>query len=403
MPPFIAAVNAGVGSFMCSYNNVSTSLQQEAGVSYWACENPETLTTDLKTFMGFQGWVMSDWGATHSTVASALAGLDQEMPGSDYFGQTLEDAITDGLVDESVLDDKVLRILTAMESFGLMDPDTPTASGNIEADATSDAHRATARQLASWSSILLKNENNILPLQDNSNGSIKVAVLGNAAALGYISGGGGSGEVTPVHVVSLLEGIYDRYGVNSSNWGNGSCTFLKNVDYNQPDSPLIEDVGSQGECCDTCANTAGCSYYTYQESTNSCWLKYDDSGYNGTASDCVSGSSGNSQQPLTWLTYVPTGNLTAATQAAQEADIVIVGVATTSSEGSDRTTLSLSDSENELIATAAAANVNTIVVANSPGAILMPWADDVAAIILSFMPGEQVHIHIMSFFLLFFF
>jgi len=105
--------------------------------------------------------------------------------------------------------------------------------------------------------------------------------------------------------------------------------------------------------------------------------------------DCVSGASGNSQQPLPWLTYVSTGDLDAATAAASSADVVIVQVATTSSEGSDRTTLSLSDDENDLVAAAAAANPNTIVIANAPGALLMPWADDVAAIIMSFMPGEQ--------------
>jgi beta-glucosidase len=118
-------------------------------------------------------------------------------------------------------------------------------------------------------------------------------------------------------------------------------------------------------------------------------LKFDDSGFNGNATDCVSGSSGNSQQPLSWLTYVPTGDLDAATAAASAADIVIVAVATTSSEGSDRSTLSLSDDENDLVAAAATANSNTIVVANAPGALLMPWADDVAAILMSFMPGEQ--------------
>jgi hypothetical protein len=394
MPPFNAAVEAGVASFMCSYNNVSTELQQAAGTSFWACENYETLTVDLKTRMGFKGWVMSDWGATHSTVVAANAGLDQEMPGSDYFGQDLKNAISNGVVNESVLDDKVLRILTAMEAFGLMDPDTPTASGNIEADATSDAHRTVARNLAAMSSILLKNDNNILPLAANTDGALKVAVLGNAAALGTIAGGTGSGEVKPIHVVSLLEGIYNRYGVNSTNWGNGSCTFLKNVDYNQPNSHLVSDIGSQGQCCDTCAITAGCSYYTYQESSNSCWLKFDDSGYDGEAYSCVSGSSGNSQQPLSWLTYVPSGDLDAASSAASDADLVIVAVAITSGEGSDRTTLSLSDDDNNLVVAAANANANTIVVANTPGAILMPWADQVAAIVLSFMPGEQVCVSI---------
>ena len=69
-PPFEAAVEAGVGSVMCSYNRVRR---------VWSCENPQTLQRDLKERLGFEGWVMSDWGATHST--SINAGLDQEMPG----------------------------------------------------------------------------------------------------------------------------------------------------------------------------------------------------------------------------------------------------------------------------------------------------------------------------------
>ena len=69
-PPFEAAVEAGVGSVMCSYNRVRR---------VWSCENAETLQRDLKERLGFEGWVMSDWGATHST--SINAGLDQEMPG----------------------------------------------------------------------------------------------------------------------------------------------------------------------------------------------------------------------------------------------------------------------------------------------------------------------------------
>jgi beta-glucosidase len=67
-PPFQGAVEAKVGSFMCAYNKVNNR---------WSCENEEILKHDLKENMGFSGWVMSDWGATHST--SIREGLDQEM------------------------------------------------------------------------------------------------------------------------------------------------------------------------------------------------------------------------------------------------------------------------------------------------------------------------------------
>ena len=75
--PFAASVEAGVGAVMCSYNRLN-------GV--YACENPSSLG-DLKTGFGFSGFVMSDWGATHSTVAAANAGLDLEMPTGAYFSQ----------------------------------------------------------------------------------------------------------------------------------------------------------------------------------------------------------------------------------------------------------------------------------------------------------------------------
>ncbi len=68
--PFLGAIEAGVGSFMCSYNKIN---------DIWSCENNETLNTDLKGHLKFNGWVMSDWGATHSV--SVDKGLDQEMPG----------------------------------------------------------------------------------------------------------------------------------------------------------------------------------------------------------------------------------------------------------------------------------------------------------------------------------
>eukprot|EP00759_Apiculatamorpha_spiralis_P017422 PhF_6_TR2342/c0_g1_i1/m.4190/K05349/bglX; beta-glucosidase len=80
--PFIGAVEANVGSFMCSYNKIN---------SVWSCENNGTLMTDLKERIGFKGFVMSDWGATHST--SIEQGLDMEMPGAGFMGQSLLTAV----------------------------------------------------------------------------------------------------------------------------------------------------------------------------------------------------------------------------------------------------------------------------------------------------------------------
>ena len=85
----------------------------------YSCENNETLATDFKLRAGFEGWVMSDWGATHSM--SINQGLDQEMPGGRYMKDALEAAVAAGTVSQAKLDDSVSRILTQMYKFGLFD------------------------------------------------------------------------------------------------------------------------------------------------------------------------------------------------------------------------------------------------------------------------------------------
>jgi beta-glucosidase len=86
---------------MCSYNRLNNS---------YGCANSKTLNGLLKTELGFQGWVVSDWGAQHAGVAAALAGLDVAMPSGDAFwGSHLVEAVKNGSVPESRLDDMVTR------------------------------------------------------------------------------------------------------------------------------------------------------------------------------------------------------------------------------------------------------------------------------------------------------
>jgi beta-glucosidase len=129
---------------MCSYNRIRR---------VWSCENPETLQRDLKERLGFEGWVMSDWGATHST--SINAGLDQEMPGAGWMGARLTAAVHAGNVSLAKVDDSARRILTPMFAVGLFDaPNTNTKLNNV----TSPEHNALARSLAARSVVLLKND-----------------------------------------------------------------------------------------------------------------------------------------------------------------------------------------------------------------------------------------------------
>jgi beta-glucosidase len=122
--PFQAAVEAGALSVMCSYNKINGTCVKppsRSGKVYhltqrsYSCENAITLSLSLKQRMNFSGFVVSDWGGTHSTAAAANAGLDVEMPIGVHFSDVLlKAAVDNGSVSSSVIDDKVTRILTAM-------------------------------------------------------------------------------------------------------------------------------------------------------------------------------------------------------------------------------------------------------------------------------------------------
>ncbi|MGC2162303.1 MAG: glycoside hydrolase family 3 C-terminal domain-containing protein [Silvibacterium sp.] len=159
---------------MCAYNRVN---------SVYSCENSWLLNDVLKKDFHFQGWVLSDWGGTHSTVKAALAGLDQEMPGDDYFGESLKQAVQGGQVPMSRLDDMDHRILRSMFAAGVIDyPVMPRSVVNPFRG------RDDAQHIAEESIVLLKNENGILPLDAGSIHSI--ALIGSHADVGVLSGGG---------------------------------------------------------------------------------------------------------------------------------------------------------------------------------------------------------------------
>jgi beta-glucosidase len=164
---------------MCSYNKVNGD---------WACENDYLLNQVLKKAWGFQGWVMSDWGGTHSTTKAALAGLDQEMPGSQYFGDTLKKAVETRDIPPARLDDMVHRILRSMFAAGVVDnPPVPKVVDIFQ--GLEDAQR-----IAEASIVLLRNANNQLPL--SATGLRSIAIIGSHADVGVISGGG-SAQVDP--------------------------------------------------------------------------------------------------------------------------------------------------------------------------------------------------------------
>jgi beta-glucosidase len=194
LPAFQDAVQQGAASsVMCSYSYINGTA---------ACQNPYTLSTVLRQQFGFGGFVTSDWGATHSTAASANAGLDMDMPGSDgYFGSALQSAVSSGSVSTATLNSMVSDVLTEMFAFGLFDK-PPT--GSPAETATNGTDQADAAALAEEGTVLLKNSGNVLPLGSSDT---SIAVIGADASSSPQTAGGGSASVNSSGTVTPLQGI----------------------------------------------------------------------------------------------------------------------------------------------------------------------------------------------------
>jgi beta-glucosidase len=290
LPPFAATVREGhVGTFMCAY--VKTN-----GV--YSCENANILRKLLRDQVKFDGWVMSDWGATHSTVDCAKNGLDQEMPGDKFYGAPLKKAVQEGQVSTDIIDEHVRRILVPLFQQGVMDK-RPT--GTWTSNVRDPKHDNFSRTVAEQGTILLKNEGAILPLSSKTT----IAVIGAAGGTTpKVEGGGSSGVVAP-YVISPVDGIRKRVGAGAT------------------------------------------------------------------------------------VTYADGKDLTAAAKVAAGAQIAIVFGNTDETEGKDRPNLQLPGNQDVLITDVARANKKTIVVLDTGGPVLMPWADQVAGIIEAWYPGQE--------------
>ena len=197
LPPFTAAIRDGnVGTVMCAYVKTNGT---------YSCENAELLNDFLRKQLKFDGWVMSDWGATHSTVAAANNGLDQQMPDAAFYGAALKTAVLAGKVSMSVLDEHVRRILVPMFRQGLFDK---TQTGSWTANVRTPQHDSFSRWAAEQGTILLKNDHGVLPLPAKTS----IAVIGAAGSTKPKGEGGGSSGVVAPYMVSPLEGIRKRAG-----------------------------------------------------------------------------------------------------------------------------------------------------------------------------------------------
>ncbi|KAH9025136.1 glycoside hydrolase superfamily [Lactarius hengduanensis] len=213
--PFLRSVMAGVASVMCSYNLVN-------GV--YACDNNSTLNGILKSEFGFQGFVMSDWSAKHSTI-SAITGLDMTMPGditvfsgTSYFGANLTAYVQNGTIPEARVDDMATRILAGWYLLGQDSPSYPHTNFNAfqpldeatnEHIDVQDDHDKVVREVGAASTVLLKNVNGALPLKKPR----KLVLVGSDAG--------------PARVAGPNE-FFDQGGVDgilAMGWGSGSASY----------------------------------------------------------------------------------------------------------------------------------------------------------------------------------
>lgn len=167
------------GAVMCSYNAVNGD---------YGCENRYLLTDVLRKAWNFKGFVVSDWGGAHSTLKASAAGLDQEQPLEDFYGEKLKQAVQSGKISLAELDEHVRRVLRSEFAAGIVDDPLRKSVVDVEAGFT------TSQRLAEQSIVLLKNEPGLLPLDKSKVHSI--AVIGPHADMGMISGGG-SAQVDP--------------------------------------------------------------------------------------------------------------------------------------------------------------------------------------------------------------
>jgi beta-glucosidase len=190
MPGFEAAVKeANVASLMCAYQKVDGAFN---------CENGPLLHDVLKKEWHFKGFVISDYGAVHSTVSSALSGLDLEMPVGEYYSSALKTAVEQGAVPMAAIDDMLVRRYAAMMRFGMFGVRAkPTAVPVLE-------DGKAAREMAEQGMVLLKNKGDVLPLDGNA---LKSIVLIGPGALRAKTGGGGSSHVIPFYSIEPSDGI----------------------------------------------------------------------------------------------------------------------------------------------------------------------------------------------------
>ena len=319
----IAIERGDPGAVMCSYNRLNT---------IYACENDYLLNKVLKGDWGYKGFVLSDWGAVHSTVDAANNGLDQESAYNydkeDYFGEALGQAVAAGAGPEARRHDMVHRILRTMFAKGLFDDPPVKKPIDVKTDL------AVAQRDAEEGIVLLKNAQDLLPISLVKRPSRRITIIGGYADLGVLSGSGSS-QVIPIGNMPSLEVL-----------AGGAVWMGPDKTPQIPAGTIILHPPSPYEAI-------------------------------------------RQQAPWARVVFYDGGDVAKAAALARVSDIVIVFAQQWTSEGWDVPDLSLPGNQDELINAVADINPRTVVVVENGGPVLMPWLDKVGAVLEAWYPGNR--------------
>ncbi|HSL75208.1 MAG TPA: glycoside hydrolase family 3 N-terminal domain-containing protein [Ilumatobacteraceae bacterium] len=332
LPHFRCVAADGVASVMSAYNSVNGE---------WCGENRTLLTEILRDEWGWDGFVISDFiFGLRDAVASVHAGLDIEMPFRQQRAMRLPEAIAAGEVSMADVEASVERTVATLLRFARVHDRAP----NIDV-VGSEAHRQLAREAAVGSTVLLRNEAGLLPVAAPA----RVAVLGRLAAVRNL-GDGGSSDVKSSRVVTSLDGLVAAFGAESVVHHDTDVAVVDGADL------VVVVVGftkdDEGEFVDD----------------------------EGT-------------RPLIAELFAPMDHPELGTGAVWEPPAGftpgVVGGDERMAPGGDRASLRLSAADEALIAAAAARHDRVVVVVQGGSAVVMPWADSVAAVLVTWYSGVE--------------
>jgi beta-glucosidase len=439
LPFEIAVREAGVMAVMTSYNRVNGT---------WCSEDAALLTGWLRDEIGFDGIVMTDWFAVGSTVDSALAGLDLQMPGPDrFYGAPLAKAVADGDLAPETLDAIAGRWLRFIDRLGAWD-DQPVQEQAVDLPE----HREIARRAAVGGTVLLHNDGT-LPLT----GEPTIALVGPLAARAHIMGGG-SAQLRPHRSPSLYDVWAPQLGdrlvhergcdidktvrpllapgtvvelFDSTDWSGpvhetSTENDLKMLWFGSPSPGLDEDAFSFRATATVPVHESGRHVFTLVQAGRARLLLDGQVLLDGIANPPAPGPEffglGSEQAEIAvdltaatevqlvleytstmsqFLHGVKIGHrapddgrgIERAVEAARAADVAVVVVGTTEEwecEGHDRLTMDLPGQQDELVRRVCEVNPRTVVVVCAGAPVAMPWAADAAAVLVPWLGGQEM-------------